>query len=188
MQKSLEQQLIEAIAHAMTARIEIDTTASAPDGSVTIVTSEKQASESYVVTRDFDGNLTCSCPARVVCKHVGICLLTGLEYHVDLLAEAQAAPREAFLRVDAWLASLEAPASEQSAASAALVLVERSERTLANVACSQEERLRALACLPVVIAAYAVVMGSAHVQQWYQAKEERWDRYQAARIGGCLDW
>lgn len=67
-----------------------------------------------------------------------------------------------------------------------LRLIERSERTLAGQVYSQEERLRALAYLPVVIAAYAVVLGPAHAWQWHQAKEEQWERYQAARIGNYL--
>lgn len=66
-----------------------------------------------------------------------------------------------------------------------LSLVECSEHTLAGQTYSQEERLRALAYLPVAIAAYAVVLGPAHAWQWHQAKEEQWDRYQACRSSQC---
>lgn len=66
-------------------------------------------------------------------------------------------------------------------------LVECSERELTGQAYSQEESLRALACLPVVIAASAVVMGPAPARQWYQAKEDQWDRSQAARLGNSLN-
>ena len=64
-------------------------------------------------------------------------------------------------------------------------LIEFSERTLAGQTCSQEERLRALAYLPVAIASYAVVLGPAHGWQRHQAKEEQWERYQACRSSQC---
>jgi hypothetical protein len=70
-------------------------------------------------------------------------------------------------------------------ATTALILAECSERTLAGQTFRQEERLRALAALPVLIAAYAVILGPAHAWQWHQAKEEQWDRYQACRMSHC---
>jgi hypothetical protein len=119
------------------------------------------------VTRYFvqttDNGLCCTCLSRSYCKHLAVCQ--------QRLNERQAAQEQL--------------AAE---ANAALLLVERSQRTLAGQAYSQEERLRALAYLPVVIAAYAVVMGPAHAWQWYQAKEEQWEKYQAARLGDCLSW
>jgi hypothetical protein len=110
-----------------------------------------------------DDGLHCTCPSRSYCKHLAVCQ--------QRLNERQAA-------------------QEQRAAEAtiALTLADRSERELTGQTFSQEERLRALACLPVAIAAYAVVLGPAHAWQWYQAKEEQWDRYQSARIGGSLGW
>jgi hypothetical protein len=114
----------------------------------------------YTVQTTADG-MSCTCPSRHYCKHLAVCQ--------QRLNEQQAAQKQ--------------PTTE---AITALILAERSERTLAEQVYSQEERLRALAYLPVVIAAYAVVMGPAHVRQWYQAKEDQWDKYQAARIGGYL--
>ena len=116
----------------------------------------------YLVQATDDG-LRCTCPSRHYCKHRAVCQ--------QRLNEQQAA-------------------QEQRAAEAtiALTLAERSERTLAGQTYRQEERLRALAFLPVVIAAYAVVMGPAHAWQWHQAKEAQWEKYQSARLGGYLSW
>ncbi|HLW00086.1 MAG TPA: hypothetical protein VKT82_15565 [Ktedonobacterales bacterium] len=116
----------------------------------------------YTVQTTDDG-LCCTCPSRHYCKHLAMCQ--------QRLNEQQAAQEPLAAETDT-----------------ALHLVEQSERTLAGQAYSQEERLRALVYLPVVIAAYAVVLGPAHAWQWYQAKEAQWDRYQAARIGGSLSW
>lgn len=106
--KTLEQQIETAKAHAMTARIEIDTTNSLPDGSKTVVTSEQCASTTYTVTRNEQGCLVCTCPSRVVCKHTALVMLAlGIEYQVavaDPMAEAKAARLEAFRLVDAMLA------------------------------------------------------------------------------------
>ena len=110
-----------------------------------------------------ENGLHCTCPSRHYCKHLAVCQQRLNEHRAQ----------RALLAAEAGVA---------------LILAERSERTLAGQLYSQEERLRALAYLPVVIAAYAVVLGPAHVWQWYQAKEEQWDRYQAARIGGSLSW
>lgn len=108
-----------------------------------------------------DEGLRCACPSRHYCKHLAVCQ--------QRLNEQQLA-REHL-------------AAE---ANAALMLAERSERTLAGQTSSQEACLRALAYLPVAIAAYAVVMGPAHAWQWHQAKEEQWEKYQAARLGNYL--
>ncbi|HLV98693.1 MAG TPA: hypothetical protein VKT82_08460 [Ktedonobacterales bacterium] len=116
----------------------------------------------YTVQTTGNG-LHCTCPSRHYCKHLAVCQ--------QRLNERQAE-------------------SEQLAAEAgkALILAEQSERTLAGQIFSQEERLKALVCLPVAIAAYAVIMGSAHARQWHQAKEEQWDKYQTARLTGSLSW
>src|SRR5215469_10771570 len=103
-----------------------------------------------------DDGLHCTRPSRHYCKHQAVC---------QQRLNEQQAEREQF-------------AAE---ASKALALADRSERTLTGQAFSQEERLGALAHLPVAIAAYAVVMGPAHGWQWHQIKEEQWDRYQACR-------
>jgi uncharacterized Zn finger protein len=116
----------------------------------------------YTVQTTDDG-LCCTCPSRSYCKHLAVCQ--------QRLNEQQAA--------------LEQPAAE---ANAALLLAERSERTLAGLTTSQEQRLQALAYLPVAIAAYAVILGPAHAWQWLQAKEEHWEKYQAARRGNYLSW
>lgn len=185
MRKPLEQQISEAKARALTARIEIDTTVNTPFGSYILVTSEQDATITYAITRDPEGNLTCSCPARVVCKHIGLVLLRGMGYHVPPGEAKQAAQLAAFRHRDAGLTNSEASATPQSEVSVALTLAERSERTLAGQTSGQEERLRALAYLPVAIAAYAVILGPAHAWQWHQAKEDQWDRYQACRMSQC---
>ena len=171
--KTEDQQISDAKARAKIARIGIDRTASKSDGSLIKVTSEQDATITYDVTRDLQGKLICSCPARVICKHIGVVLLLGIKYHVPPM-------------VDAPAVRLEARTTEGGAASVALKLTEHSERTLANVRYSQEERLQALAYLPVAIAAYAVILGPAHAWQWHEAKEAQWEKYQAARIGNYL--
>ena len=112
--------------------------------------------------RQIDTGLTCSCISRHYCKHLALCQQ----------------------RLNEQQAEREQLAAE---ASTALLLAERSERTLAGQTFSQEERLRALAYLPVAIAAYAVILGPPHAWQWHIAKEEQWQRYQSARIGGYLN-
>ena len=188
MTKTLDQQISEAKAQATTARIAVDLAASMPNSSLIRVTSERDPTITYAITRDPEGKLTCSCPARVVCKHIGLVLSQGINYHVLPGEEVQVASLAALGCRDAGQTSLEACSTPQSEASVALMLAERSERTLAGQTYSQEERLRALAYLPLAIAAYAVVMGPAHGWQWHQAKEEQWDRYQSARIGDYLYW
>ena len=113
----------------------------------------------YTVQATDDG-LRCTCPSRHYCKHLAVC---------QQRLNEQQAQREQLV----------------AEAGTALMLAERSERTLAGQTYSQEERLRALAYLPVAIAAYAVVLGPAHGWQWHQAKEEQWDRYQACRSSQC---
>jgi hypothetical protein len=113
----------------------------------------------YTVQTTNDG-LCCTCPSHRYCKHQAVCQQRLNEQQVE---------------------------REQLAAEAgmALLLAERSERTLARQTCSQEERLRALAYLPVAIAAYAIVLGPVHGWQWHQTKEDQWDRYQACRSSHC---
>jgi hypothetical protein len=114
----------------------------------------------YTVQTTNDG-LCCTCPSRHYCKHWAVC-----QQHLN---EQQAEQEQTLIE-----------------ARAALTLTERSERALAGQTCSQEERLKALVFLPVAIAAYAVILGQAHAWQWHQAKEEQWDRYQAARLSNSL--
>jgi hypothetical protein len=113
----------------------------------------------YTVQATDDG-LHCTCPSRHYCQHQAVCQ--------QRLNERQA-ERE---RIAAEV-------------SVALTLTEGSERILAGQTSSQEERLRALAYLPVAMAAYSVVLGPAHAWQWHQAKEAQWDRYQACRMSQC---
>lgn len=187
--KTIEQQLSEAKARALTARIEIDSTNSLPDGSLTLVTSEQKASETYAVTRDIDGNLACNCPARVVCKHIGLCLLTGNAYHVDPMQQAQAARLAAFCKVDAWLASLP---EVQMAAALALVAQQNEQAlaeewasagvTLAGVTSSEESKLIALARAEVAsILSYAIVTTPILARRMQAERAEAWERYQEAR-------
>ena len=110
-----------------------------------------------------EDRLSCTCLSRHYCKHQAVCQ--------QRLNEQQASREK-----------------HAAAANTALMLTEHSEREMTGQVYSQEERLRALAYLPVVIASYAVVMGPAHARQWYQDKEAQWDRYQMARINGCLGW
>lgn len=217
----LAQQLTKACARAVKSPNTIVRLGRAERGSLAILTSARDARVADTIRRDqASGTLTCSCPAWVVCKHIGLLLVRyGVPYHsIRRPGETQPAvtdstcpepaadepstqdekpsnfsPAEearlvAFRRMAAWLASLEAPATAEHGASVALLLAERSERSLAGQIFSQEEHLRALVYLPVVIAAYAVILGPAHAWQWYQAKEEQWEKYQAARISGCLSW
>ena len=106
-----------------------------------------------------DHVLHCTCPSRHYCKHLAVCQqrLNEQVEHEQRIAEA----------------------------TAALALTERSQRTLAGQMYSQEERLRALAYLPVAIAAYTVILGPANAWQWHEAKEAQWDRYQACRMSQC---
>lgn len=217
-QKSIETQITEARARATICSCRVLLIRCAAPDVLAILTSAQDASRVYTIRRDqTSGILKCSCPATVVCKHIGLLLVRhGVPYHThtspaqalpltlnphhpetiadeaDALGEepcsftpAEAARMVAFRRVAAWLASLEAATTDETEASVALMLAERSERTLAGQMFSQEERLRALACLPVAIAAYAVVLGPTHGWQWHQAKEEQWDRYQACRMSQC---
>ncbi len=216
---TLAQQLTKACARAVTGTNTIVRLGNDESGLLAILTSARDARLAYTIRRDqASGTLTCSCPARVVCKHIGLLLVQyGVPYHTTgrpdemqpvvpgsnppepaadepntqdekpyPFSPVEEARLVAFRRVAVWLTSLEAPATEEREASVALMLAERSERTLAMQTFSQEERLRALAYLPVALAAYVVVLGPAHAWQWHQAKEEQWDRYQAARIGGSL--
>ncbi len=217
-QKSIETQITEARARATTCSCRVLLIRCAAPDVLAILTSAQDASRVYTIRRDqTSGMLRCSCPATVVCKHIGLLLvLHGVPYHTharpaqalpvtpnsnhpetiageaDELGEepcsftpAEAARQVPLRPVAAWLASLVAPTTEETEASVALMLAERSERTLAGQTYSQEERLRALAYLPVAIAAYAVALGPAHAWQWHQAKEEQWEKYQACRSSQC---
>ncbi len=175
MQKSIETQLSEARARAMTARIEIDTTASAPDGSVVYVTSESDARVAYAVTRDMDGNLTCSCPARVVCKHTALAMLCyDLSYHVDPMTLAAQARVKAFRFLAGYLAALETPADpmEQYHATVAAWNAAALAETEASLAARQD--------VPRLLAGL-LLAGTWLARQALAAKWEREDQYQRAR-------
>lgn len=103
--KSIEQQITEALTRAKAARIEIDTTNSTR--TITYVTSEQDACTTYAVTRNAEGMLVCTCPSRVVCKHVAIVMLANDEPYAVTMEQAVAARLEAFQMVDAWLATVQ---------------------------------------------------------------------------------
>ncbi|GEM_PF-3923806 len=46
-----------------------------------IVNSASTPFQEYTIVRDVDGNLHCSCPAQIVCKHVGLLVNRGVSYH-----------------------------------------------------------------------------------------------------------
>jgi hypothetical protein len=82
MAKTLEQQLICAIARARIAKIVLICIGSGEHGFRAEVTSERARSTTYTITRDTaTGDLVCTCPATVVCKHIGATLLAGASFH-----------------------------------------------------------------------------------------------------------
>lgn len=152
MQKSLDQQIAEAIERARTSTISVLHS----DERTITVTSGTPGHEPYVVSRDTDGNLSCSCPAQVVCKHVGLLLLSGEEYHVDIMAAAQQARLEAFKDVAVWLDCLPATPAHQP-------LVKR-----------------------LVASVVGLFMAAGGGKARAAAKEAQWQSYQSARLGGLL--
>lgn len=187
--KSLEQQISEAKTRAMKARIEIDSTNSAPDGSCTKVTSERDARVTYTVARNHEGVLACDCEARVVCKHIGLALLTGIEYHIDPMALAVEARVKAFRFLDAYLASVPAAQEAPAAVTLAAQMADYYERLHTANEAAMVVTEATLAAQPfagydIVGEALRIVNKAARRQQ--RDDDDQWGRYQDARRAGEL--
>lgn len=80
--KTLSQQIVEARARAAKCTsLYIVMIGFNEDGFKAKVNSASTPDTEYTITRDIDGNLSCSCPATIICKHVGLIMSKGVDFH-----------------------------------------------------------------------------------------------------------
>lgn len=120
MAKTLEQQLTCAQERARKASITLICIGAGSHGFRAEASSERDRSTTYEITRDPQTHdLVCTCPATVVCKHIGSALLAGASYHTNAMPSSALPVTPNLNRPD--------PEPEPPAPSAAPKLISREE-------------------------------------------------------------